>query len=126
MGWNIEEDGFGVRFSRDTPQLVRGELRAAMDRFLTGVNITLKSIDQFVLHPGGAKVMDAFKDAFDIPSQGLEDARSILREFGNISAATVLFVLERCLAQSPPGRRLLSALGPGFTAGFAILDSAQL
>ena len=126
MGWNIEEDGFGVQFSRDIQPFVRSVLSAATDRFLTGVNKTLKSIDQFILHPGGAKAMDDFEDAFDIPSQGFEDARSILREFGNMSAATVLFVLERCLAQSPPGRRLLGALGPGFTAEFVILDSARL
>ncbi len=125
MGWNIEEDGFGVQFSRDIPQLVRSELRIATDRFLTGADIPFQTIERFVLHPGGAKVLDALEDAFDIPSQGLEDARSVLREFGNMSAATVLFVLERCLAQSPSGRRLLGALGPGFTAGFAVLDSAQ-
>ena len=125
MGWKIEEDGFGVQFSRDIPQLVRSELRTAADRFLTGANIPFQSIDRYVLHPGGAKVLDALEDAFNIPSQGMEVARSILREFGNMSAATVLFVLERCLAQSPDGRRLLGALGPGFTAGFTVLDAAQ-
>ena len=124
MGWNIEEDGFGVQFSRDIPQLVRSELRSATDRFLKGAGIPFGSIDRFVLHPGGAKVLDALEDAFDIPSEGLSEARAILREFGNMSAATVLFVLERCLAQSHKGRRLLGALGPGFTAGFAVLDSA--
>ncbi len=97
----------------------------AADSFLTGADIFLRSIDRFALHPGGAKVLDAHEDAFDIPSQGLEDARSILREFGNMSAATVLFVLERSLAQSHPGRRLLGALCLGFTAGFAVLDPAQ-
>ena len=125
MGWKIEEDGFGVQFSRDIPQLVRNELRTAADYFLTGANIPLQSIDRSVLHPGGAKVLDALEDAFDIQSQGMEVARSVLREFGNMSAATVFFVLERCLAQSPSGRRLLGALGPGFTAGFTVLDAAK-
>lgn len=122
MGWKIEDDGLGVKFSRDIPQLVRTELRGATDRFLSGVGIPFNAIDHFVFHPGGAKVLNALEEVFDIAAPGLTVGRSILRDFGNMSAATILFVLKRILEQPISGRSLLGALGPGFTAGFAVME----
>lgn len=122
MGWQIEDDGFGVLFSRDIPALVRGLFREATDSFLAANDLTLDDIDALVMHPGGAKVLDALQEALGVPRAALDSARSVLREHGNMSAATILFVLHRVLAGRPRGRMLLSALGPGFTAGFAILD----
>jgi alkylresorcinol/alkylpyrone synthase len=122
MGWEIEEDGLGVQFSRDIPHLVRTELRSAADRFLSSAEIPFNAIDHFVFHPGGAKVLTALEEAFEIDAPGLVVGRSILREFGNMSAATVLFVLKRILEKPISGRSLLGALGPGFTAGFAVME----
>ena len=122
MGWEIEDDGLGVQFSRDIPRLVRTQLREAADCFLRKALFPFERLDQFVFHPGGAKVLTALEDAFEIPSPGLTCAREVLRNFGNMSAATVLFVLEQTLAQQSKGAALMGALGPGFTAGFLILD----
>ncbi len=122
MGWRVEDDGFGVLFSRDIPTLVRDELGAALDRFLEFRGLSLADIDGFVCHPGGAKVLAALEDAFSLRSGSLVHAWAVLREYGNMSAPTVLFVLERVLEAAAPGRYLMSALGPGFTASFLILD----
>jgi len=122
MGWEIEDDGLGVQFSRDIPQLVRTQMREAADCFLQKSLLPFQRVDDFVFHPGGAKVLTALEEAFEIPSPGLTCARDVLRNFGNMSAATVLFVLEQTLAQQPKGVALMGALGPGFTAGFLILD----
>lgn len=122
MGWRVEDDGFGVVFSRDIPSLVRGRFREAAESFLETHRLTLDDIDTFVMHPGGAKVLDALEQALGVPGDALDSARSVLRENGNMSAATVLFVLDRALAGNRPGRMLLGALGPGFTAGFAVLE----
>ena len=122
MGWKIEEDGLGVQFSRDIPHLVRTELRSAADQFLSCAEIPFNTIDHFVFHPGGAKVLTALEEAFEIAVPGLTVGRSILRDFGNMSAATVLFVLKRILEKPISGRSLLGALGPGFTAGFAVME----
>ena len=122
MGWKIEEDGLGVQFSRDIPHLVRTELRSAADQFLSSAEIPFDTIDHFVFHPGGAKVLTALEEAFEIAVPGLTVGRSILRDFGNMSAATVLFVLKRILEKPISGRSLLGALGPGFTAGFAVME----
>jgi alkylresorcinol/alkylpyrone synthase len=123
MGWNITDDGLGVLFSRDIPTLVRTQFREATDRFLTTRGLNLRDVDAFVCHPGGAKVIAALEEAFGVPEGTLDAAREVLRQYGNMSAATVLFVLERMLAQRRE-RYLMTALGPGFTAGFLTLEHA--
>lgn len=123
MGWRIEEDGLGVLFSRDIPALVRCELREKAEAFLARCGLGLDRIDRLVCHPGGAKVLDALEDAFGMPAGAMTAAREVLRDYGNMSAVTVLFVLERMLRQGLPGRSLMLALGPGFTAGFQLFES---
>jgi alkylresorcinol/alkylpyrone synthase len=124
MGWHIEEDGFGVLFSRDIPTLVRTQFIAAAREFLARHGLGLEDIDQLCCHPGGAKVIDALEESFGLAPGAMTDARAILRDYGNMSAATVLFVLERMLKEQRHGRQLLSALGPGFTAAFQLLEAA--
>jgi alkylresorcinol/alkylpyrone synthase len=121
MGWHVEEDGLGVLFSRDIPTLVRSRFRPAMLDFLERHGVAADEIGHYVCHPGGAKVIGALEDATALPPGTMTEARDILRRYGNMSAATVLFVLERMLAERPPGTWLMSALGPGFTAAFQLL-----
>jgi alkylresorcinol/alkylpyrone synthase len=127
MGWEVAEDGLKAVFSRDIPRLIETELRPATDAFLAQHQLGLAQIDRFVCHPGGPKVLDAFERVFGLMPAELTEAREVLRDYGNMSAASVLFVLERMLARrrtanAPWGRALLTALGPGFTAGFAVLS----
>jgi alkylresorcinol/alkylpyrone synthase len=122
MGWQVEEDGLKALFSRDIPALVRTKLRGVAEAFLARHGLVLDDIDAFVCHPGGAKVLTALEQAYGLAAGTLAEGRRVLRDYGNMSAATVLFVLERMLRHGSKGRMLLSALGPGFTAGFLILD----
>lgn len=122
MGWQIEEDGFGVLFSRDIPALIRANYRPALDDFLADSDLKVADIDAFVCHPGGAKVVDVLETTLGLPAGSLVHARAVLREYGNISAASVLFVLKRVKHTGVKGKYLLSALGPGFTVGFLLLD----
>ena len=124
MGWEVAHDGLGVLFSRDIPSLVRDHLAPALDDFLARQALSRSALDGFIVHPGGAKVLAALEAVFGLPVGGLEDARAVLRDYGNMSAATVLFVLRRALDRGLRGRQLLSALGPGFTAGFQLLSAA--
>ncbi len=124
MGWDIADNGFSAVFSRDIPQLVETRLRAVADDFLARHGLRVADIDRFLCHPGGVKVLDALEHAFGLPDSALADAREVLRDYGNMSAATVMFVLERMLAETPQWQRgLMTALGPGFTAGFAVLEN---
>jgi alkylresorcinol/alkylpyrone synthase len=123
MGWEVAADGLKPVFSRDIPRLVADRLGAVARDFLGRHLLSIADIDRFVCHPGGPKVIDAMERAFGLAPGLLMDARAVLRDFGNMSAASVLFVLERLLAgEGGWHRALLTALGPGFTAGFAVLE----
>lgn len=128
MGWDVASDGLQAIFSRDIPALVENELRAVLDGYLEETNTARSDVDHVLAHPGGTKVLDALEHAFDVAPGSLEDSRTILREYGNMSSVTVLFVLERALrkgalANGPWRRAVLSAMGPGFTAAFVSLES---
>ncbi len=124
MGWEVTNDGLKAIFSRDIPELVTTKLHEIAVDFLVRHDLALQDIDRFICHPGGAKVLDALEVAFEIGPERLNDSRDVLREYGNMSAATVMFVLDRTLASKKPWKRaLLSALGPGFTAGFTLLEN---
>lgn len=122
MGWKVEDDGLGVVFSRDIPKLVRDRLRAVTDAFLTRHTLTLDDLAGVLCHPGGDKVLSALESALDLPADALRHARTVLKQSGNMSAVTVLAVLECALDAGDSGPHLMTALGPGFTAAMALVD----
>lgn len=120
MGWSFLDHGMQVVFSRRIPRLVREEMAPCMERFLEAHELRLHDITHLLVHPGGPKVLAAYQDALGLEPERLALARSVLADYGNCSAATVMLVLERFLAQ-PRSRAgdlcWLSALGPGFSCG---------
>jgi alkylresorcinol/alkylpyrone synthase len=124
MGWDVAEDGLKAVFSRDIPGLVRRHMRDVVSEFLSQHRLALGDIDHFICHPGGAKVLSALEEAFRIGDGALVEGRAVLRDYGNMSAVTVLFVLERALAARRRGQMLLTSLGPGFTAAFQLMQAA--
>jgi alkylresorcinol/alkylpyrone synthase len=127
MGWDVESDGLSAVFSRDIPKLVETRLRDVVDGYLERSGLRRADIDVFLSHPGGTKVLDALEHAFGLASGALTDSRAVLAEYGNMSAVTLLFVLERALregalARGEWRRALLTAMGPGFTASFVTLE----
>jgi len=127
MGWDVAEDGLKAIFSRDIPALVENELRAIVASYLAESDLSLLDIDTFLSHPGGAKVLDALEHVFELPDGALVESRSVLRDYGNMSAVTALFVLDRALrggSFATAHRALLTSMGPGFTAAFATLERA--
>ena len=121
MGWEVQEDGLKARFSRDIPALVRNDFRDVVQAFLCRHRMDVTAFDRFACHPGGAKVLDALEGALGLETGALVESRAVLREYGNMSAATVMFVLERL--QSNWRQALMSALGPGFTAAFLVVTN---
>ncbi|MCS7266602.1 MAG: type III polyketide synthase [Geminicoccaceae bacterium] len=122
MGWRVEDDGLGVLFAPTVPEIARSRLGGALAAFLERQGLAPADVDRWLCHPGGAKVLSALEEVLPAPAKGLEHARAVLAEFGNMSAPTVLFVLDRALAEPDWKRALLLALGPGFTAAFAIVE----
>jgi alkylresorcinol/alkylpyrone synthase len=121
MGWDVVDEGLKAVFSQDIPKLVRRDMEELVDSFLAGCGLTKAEITAFLCHPGGAKVLDAIEDALKLPVHGLTHSRSVLRNYGNMSAATVMFVLEAALRNPLSGDYLLSAFGPGFTLALLLM-----
>jgi len=122
MGWDVEEDGLKALFSQSIPMLVANDFRTILQGFLARSDLSLRDIDRFACHPGGAKVLDALEDAFEIERGALVESRGVLRDFGNMSAVTALFVLERMDWRKKGQRILMSALGPGFSSVLQVLE----
>ncbi|MFC7332137.1 type III polyketide synthase [Rhodocista pekingensis] len=122
MGWRVEDDGLGVIFSQSIPRLVRERVGTVVDSFLDRQGLSRRRLSGSICHPGGAKVLEALEEVLAPATAGLDDARSVLRDYGNMSAATVLFVLERRIAGGARGPHLMTALGPGFTAALALVE----
>ena len=118
MGWDVERQGLGVIFDRAIPPFARANIAPAIDAILKRSGLTRSDVDRFACHPGGTKVIEALEAALSLPDGALDDERHILAEYGNMSAPTVLFVLERLIGSEAglPRRTLLTAMGPGFTA----------
>lgn len=121
MGWEVEEDGLKARFAQSIPALVAGDFKTVLHAYLQKSDLKVKDIDGFACHPGGAKVLDALEDSFGIARGALTESRGVLRDHGNMSAVTALFVLERLNWRDEARRTLMTALGPGFSAAFLMV-----
>jgi alkylresorcinol/alkylpyrone synthase len=126
MGWRVDPEGLGVIFAQSIPVFVRKRLRPAMQRMLARQALDLADVDRFLCHPGGAKVIEALESALDLGQGALDHERAVLAEHGNMSAPTVLYVLDRArrAGQGLAPRSVLTALGPGFTAATTTLLAA--
>jgi alkylresorcinol/alkylpyrone synthase len=121
MGWSVDPEGFGVVFQRTIPDFVAEHFGPAITELLTRMDFSDADIDRFVCHPGGTKVINALERALSLDQGTLDYERDVIADYGNMSAPTVLFVLQRALAKGLPRRSLLTALGPGFTASCVAL-----
>jgi alkylresorcinol/alkylpyrone synthase len=122
MGWRVEDPGFAVVFDRAIPPFVEAELGRAVDSMLAGMGRQRGDIDRFCCHPGGVKVIDAIESALELPAGTLDLEREVLNDYGNMSAPTVLFVLERLIERGLPNQVLMTAFGPGFTCAGMLLE----
>ena len=123
MGWEVEEDGLKALFSQSIPTLVANDFTTILTAFLQKHDLNLTDIDKFACHPGGAKVLDALEDAFQIGRGALVESRSVLRDYGNMSAVTALFVMERMDWRKKNQRILMTALGPGFSSVLQLFEN---
>ena len=122
MGWSVDPQGFGVIFDRAIPPFAEANMAPATAAILDRVGLKLSNIDRFVFHPGGAKVVTALERSFGLDTGSLRHERAVLANYGNMSAPTVLFVLEHYIRDGLPARTLLTAMGPGFTASCVSLQ----
>ncbi len=121
MGWDVGPDGLGVIFAQEIPPFAERNMGPAVAGILERGGLQISDIDRFICHPGGAKVVTALERSLGLDQGALDHERAVLSDYGNMSAPTVLFVLDRALKAGLPKRAALIAMGPGFTASCAVL-----
>ena len=115
MTWNERDDGFDMVLSGQVPATIQAVLSAHQGDILG--NRTVDQIDLWAVHPGGRSVLDAIQKTLGLGDEALAASREVLRDNGNMSSATVMFVLEKLLARGKPGQKGIGmAFGPGLTA----------
>jgi len=122
MGWDVKGDGFGVVLSPELPTLMRENLGQVVKEFVDKRGMSIGDFKGFLFHPGGRKVLETAEAVLGIDRSLLGHSWDVLRDFGNMSSATALFVLQKAMNAGDKGRHLLAAFGPGFSAYFVALD----
>jgi alkylresorcinol/alkylpyrone synthase len=124
MGWDVIDSGFKVVLSAKIPEVIRAHIGRDVDRFLDAAGLGRADIDHWLIHTGGPRVLDAFGAALDLPQNALDRSWRSLAEVGNLSSASVLFVLADVLQNATvrEGQQgLLAAMGPGFASEMLLL-----
>jgi len=123
MGWDFLDTGFKVLFSKDIPAFIRDHIKEDIVEFLSGHQLQLTDIKNFIFHPGGKKVLDAYQCALGVEGDFLQKTREVMNDYGNMSGATVLYVLEKFIREGfEPGYGLMLAMGPGFSSEMVLLE----
>jgi alkylresorcinol/alkylpyrone synthase len=124
MGWDVVESGFKVVLSAQVPEVVRKNVRNDVDGFLAKGGLSRSAIRHWIAHTGGPKVLKTFESALDLPEGALERSGKSRKQTGNLSSASVLFVLGELLDSGQPVKGdlgLLMAMGPGFCSELVLL-----
>ena len=123
MGWEFLDAGFKVLFSSDIPTIIRKNVHNDITSFLEKNQLKLSDIKNFIFHPGGKKILTAYKEALAVEGDFLKNTREVMNDNGNMSSATVLYVLERFMKQGfENGYGLMVSMGPGFSCEMVLLQ----
>jgi len=126
MGWEIIDEGFKVIFRKDIPAIVTNLVRKNIEEILSANSLTINDIAYYVTHPGGMKVINAYETSIGLNNGTLKHSRQILKEYGNMSSPSVLFVLKEFLEKEKyeKGKNgLISSLGPGFSSELLLFST---
>jgi predicted naringenin-chalcone synthase len=121
MSWGIGDHGFAMGLSPQVPDLIGEHLRPWLEGWLAGHNLSLDAIGSWAVHPGGPRILSAVTKGLGLDPGLIEPSRSVLRDYGNMSSPTLLFILERLRRSGAPGPCLAMAFGPGLCVEVALL-----
>jgi alkylresorcinol/alkylpyrone synthase len=122
MGWDFQDTGFKVLFSKDIPVFIAENIKEVINTFLAKHDLVLSDIKNFIFHPGGKKVLDAYNDTLAVEGDFLKRTREVMNENGNMSSVTVLYVLDKFMTEGfEDGYGLMLAMGPGFSSEMVLL-----
>jgi alkylresorcinol/alkylpyrone synthase len=123
MGWEFLDTGFKVVFSRDIPSIVNDNVKKDVEIFLEKNNLKISDIKNFIFHPGGAKVINAYIKALNLKDEDFKYSSDILTRYGNMSSVTAFYVLDEFICKGyKKGYGLMLSLGPGFSSEMVLLS----
>jgi alpha-pyrone synthase len=127
MAWQVGDHGFDIVLSSYVPQAIQSGIMHFMTEFLSNQALSFSDIDFFAIHPGGLKILQACEEALSISHFDNRFSYEVLKQYGNMSSATVMFVLKKiwdALTNQDTGKRIFScAFGPGLTLESLILKA---
>lgn len=119
MAWHINDFGFEMRLSKEVPEVIQKGIKELTTKLLSKLDTEIGQVDHFAIHPGGKRILQVIEEALDIPRESNQSAYHVLKNFGNMSSPTVLFVLKHLmdgLTVDNQKQNILSfAFGPGLT-----------
>lgn len=118
MDWTIGDHGFEMRLTANVPRIIGREIANVAESMLGAGSDPVADVDAWAVHPGGRSVLDRVQEGLGLPDAAMSDSRAVLRDYGNMSSATVLFILQRILADDTLGadaRIAALGFGPGLT-----------
>jgi alkylresorcinol/alkylpyrone synthase len=125
MGFDLRDSGFHIVLSKDVPQLIGERVKGLVEGFLARQGLMREDLSAFLLHPGGQKLLSFMEAELGLSRSDTEISWDVLRRYGNLSSASVLFILQETMARRdvPSGSYgMLMAFGPGFTAEMILLQ----
>ena len=121
MGWRIGDHGFEMRLTPEVPELIGRSLRGWLDGWLAEVGLRCEAVPTWAVHPGGPRVLHATREALDLPERALEVSHEVLRNYGNMSSPTILFILDQPRQRQAPLPCVALAFGPGLSIEAALI-----
>ena len=121
MTWCIGDNGYQMTLSAQVPHLIEEHLATYLNDFLQQHGESIGSIGGWAVHPGGSRILSAVEKSLALPTNALAISRGVLADHGNMSSATMLFILERFVAQNQPKPWLMLGFGPGLEIEVALL-----
>jgi len=123
MGFDLRNSGLGMVLDKSVPETIEAHFPKIIDPFLARNGMTIADVDHLIFHPGGKKIVQTVNELFGKLGKSIEDTSEVLRLYGNMSSATILYVLERFMDKSPEKGEvgLMLSFGPGFTAQRVLL-----
>jgi alkylresorcinol/alkylpyrone synthase len=125
LGFDLRDTGFHIVLSKDLPQLVRDKIKGLVENFLGRHNLTPQEMAAYLLHPGGQKLLVCIEEELGLQRCHTEFSWDVLRDYGNLSSATILFILQEWLTKkqmNPGDYGLVAGFGPGFSSELLLLQ----
>jgi predicted naringenin-chalcone synthase len=122
MAWRLGSVAFDMRLSAYVPRLIERNIGAILEDLLAEAGLSRREVALWAIHPGGRAILDRAAAALGLGAEALWASYRVLRDYGNMSSATLLFVLELLLAAEGRGPAFAAAFGPGLTVESALLE----